>query len=227
MRPIETWRPSSPSARPALPHGHPEGRPLRKRGPSREHASLEVPSNESIVSRSARASLVQRAVSPGPVSMPVCDRSRGYRSDRPLGRNSIQVHSPAESPPQSSFASPPTSWLSPTHEPTEVSALIAASPGASTCRERSPSPATFRPQAFSASRRFAPRFGFAGLFHPTSHVQGSSPSRGFSLRIAVLGLPSPLPPCRWPPPAAVPQPLPDETLPRRAGLDFEALLHAE
>jgi len=158
--------------------------------------------------------------------MPVCDRSRGYRSDRPLSRNSIQVHSLAESPPQSSFASPPASWLSPTHEPTEVSALIAASPGASTCRERYPSPATFRPQAFSASRRLAPRFGFAGLFHPTSHVQGSSPSRGFSLRTAVLGLPSPLPPCRWPPPAHAP-PLPEGTLPRRAGLDFEALLHAE
>jgi len=142
------------------------------------------------------------------------------------GSKTIQVHSLAESPPQSSFASPPASGLSPTHEPAEVSALIAASPGASTCRERSPSPATFRPQAFSASRRLAPRFGFAGLFHPTSHVQGSSPSRGFSLRTAVLGLPSPLPPCRWPPPAHAP-PLPEGTLPRRAGLDFEALLHAE
>lgn len=41
--------------------------------------------------------------------------------------------------------------------------------------------AMFRPQAFSASRRFAPPTGVAGLFRPADHVQGSIPFRGFSL----------------------------------------------
>lgn len=39
---------------------------------------------------------------------------------------------------------------------------------ASTCRGGSQLPATFRPQAFSASRRFTPRSSFAGLFHPAA-----------------------------------------------------------
>jgi len=36
------------------------------------------------------------------------------------------------------------------------------------------SPAMFRPQTFSASRRLAPTTGFVGLFHPTHRVQGCS-----------------------------------------------------
>lgn len=98
-----------------------------------------------------------------------------------------------ESPPQSSFVSSPAARLSPCCKPTEVSALIAASPGASTCHERFHPLVTFRPQAFAASRRFAPRLGFAGLFHPASHVQGSTRPGASSLRTAALGLPSPCP----------------------------------
>jgi hypothetical protein len=52
---------------------------------------------------------------------------------------------------------------------------------ASTRRESTPAPATFRPQAFSASRRFPPPLGFAGLFHPAAtsrvSVQGFLPLR--------------------------------------------------
>jgi hypothetical protein len=47
------------------------------------------------------------------------------------------------------------------------------------------SPAMFRPQTFSASRRLAPTTGFVGLFHPTHRVQGS-PFRGFSRSTASL-----------------------------------------
>jgi hypothetical protein len=53
-----------------------------------------------------------------------------------------------------------------------VSSLIATSPQRVHTREVCQSLASFRPQVFSTSRRFPPRFGFAGLFHPASHVQG-------------------------------------------------------
>ena len=43
---------------------------------------------------------------------------------------------------------------------------------ASTIREGCHALASFRPQVFSTSRRFSPLSGFAGLFHPASHVQG-------------------------------------------------------
>jgi hypothetical protein len=42
-----------------------------------------------------------------------------------------------------------------------------------------------RPQAFSASRRFLPAFWLRGFISPHNHVQGSPPSRGFSIRVAV------------------------------------------
>jgi len=47
-----------------------------------------------------------------------------------------------------------------------------------------PGPATFRPRAFSAPRRFAPRSGFAGLLHPATTSRACSCSGA------------------WPPPAA-------------------------
>jgi len=67
---------------------------------------------------------------------------------------------------------------------------------ASTRCERSQSLTTFRPQAFSASRRFSPQGRFMGLFHPTttSRVQLF---KGFSLRSASLPHRKELPLCRW------------------------------
>lgn len=56
--------------------------------------------------------------------------------------------------------------------------------GASTYREGSQAFTTFRPQAFSASRRFAPRSVFAGLFHPAATSRVHRLSRGFSPRVA-------------------------------------------
>jgi hypothetical protein len=49
-----------------------------------------------------------------------------------------------------------------------------------------PSPATFRPRAFSTPRRFSPRTGFAGLLRPATTSRAGSCSRA------------------WPPPAAEP-----------------------
>lgn len=46
-----------------------------------------------------------------------------------------------------------------------------------------PTPATFRPQAVTASRRFAPRSSFGACFIPEPRT-GHSPFRGFSLRAA-------------------------------------------
>jgi len=81
----------------------------------------------------------------------------------------------------------------------------------------------FRPQAFSASRRFAPLSGFAGLFHPaaTSRV------------VAVQGL---LSPRSRPPSSEALAPLslsnvvlessPKKQPSRLSRLDFEALIHA-
>jgi len=54
---------------------------------------------------------------------------------------------------------------------------------ASTHRVCIPAHATFRPQAFSASRRLAPLRSFAGLFHPTA-TSRIVPFRGFSLHAA-------------------------------------------
>jgi len=67
---------------------------------------------------------------------------------------------------------------------------------ASTYRRGSQASATFRPQAFSASRRFAPRLDSAGLFHPTATSRVDLPSRGFSPRAVPPSLRRALPPCR-------------------------------
>jgi len=70
------------------------------------------------------------------------------------------------------------------------------SQSASTYRGGSQASTTFRPQAFSASRRFAPRFVFAGLFHPAATSRVDRLSRGFSPRAAPLSFRRARPPCR-------------------------------
>lgn len=66
---------------------------------------------------------------------------------------------------------------------------------ASTEREGFQTSATFRPQAFSASRRFAPRPGAVGLFRPTT-TSRVHPVQGVLSRHSRTSLPKPLPPCR-------------------------------
>jgi hypothetical protein len=75
-------------------------------------------------------------------------------------------------PPQSSFAQTSRLHLSMQAHLPRVSSLIAASPERVHLHEGSHAFALFRPQVFSTSRRFPPPSGFAGLFHPASHVQG-------------------------------------------------------
>jgi hypothetical protein len=68
---------------------------------------------------------------------------------------------------------------------------------ASTYRRGSQASATFRPQAFSASRRFAPRSVSAGLFHPAATSRVDDPSRGFSPHVSPPSFRRARPPCRW------------------------------
>jgi hypothetical protein len=103
----------------------------------------------------------------------------------------------------------------------KVSSLITASPRGVHSREACHHLATFRPQAFSASRRFSPPHDFAGLFHPAAMsrvhpVQGLLPPRSHA--------PSPeqLPPCRCSPPARAPK-----DLSTTDDLGFEVFIHAE
>jgi hypothetical protein len=105
--------------------------------------------------------------------------------------------------------------------PTRVPSLFAASPGPSTRHESSHAPATFRPQAFSASRRLTPA--------PTSRAcsipqprPGFLPSRGFSLRAATFPRREELPPCRCPLCAHYPKAAATLGI-----LDFEALFHTK
>jgi hypothetical protein len=85
---------------------------------------------------------------------------------------------------------------------------------------RRPRLTSFRPQAFSASRRFTPHLGVLGLFHPKTTSRVHSCSGRFSSSVAVLTLRQVVPPCRWsrvphrPKPAA-----------NTHSLDFEVLLH--
>jgi hypothetical protein len=67
---------------------------------------------------------------------------------------------------------------------------------ASTYRGGSQASATFRPRAFSAPRRFAPRPDCVGLFHPTTTCRVDGPSRGFSPRAVPPSFRRALPPCR-------------------------------
>jgi hypothetical protein len=77
-----------------------------------------------------------------------------------------------------------------------VSALFATSPGASTCAGR-PSPASFRPQAFAASRRFSPRAGFEACFilEPRPGFVSRSGASLSAQRLRPRR--AALPPCRW------------------------------
>jgi len=62
-------------------------------------------------------------------------------------------------------------------------------------QKNSSSPASVRPQALSASRRFTPRTGLRACFIPQP-CSGPLPFRGFSLRAASLSSREVLPPCR-------------------------------
>lgn len=79
--------------------------------------------------------------------------------------------------------------------PTGVSSLFATSPEPSTRYERTPSLARFRPQAFSASRRFAPSPVSWAYCIPLPRV-GFIPFRGFSRFAAALTHRQAVPPCR-------------------------------
>jgi hypothetical protein len=83
--------------------------------------------------------------------------------------------------------------------------------------------ASFRPQAFSASRRLAPPLGLAGLFHPAATSRVPITVQGFLSRRSwspLIG--EPMPPCRWRCRAHPGKP----GLPRPHRLDFEAFIHA-
>lgn len=107
-------------------------------------------------------------------------------------------------------ASQPAQDLSPSRGMTESSP-----------HSRASTLASFRPQAFTASRRFAPRPSVTGLFHPatTSRIL---PFREFSLRVAVLSLERRCPRVVVYKPASRPKTVPPASL-----LDFEALLHTK
>jgi hypothetical protein len=122
-------------------------------------------------------------------------RTASLSSYRPLNQLRPGSFSLGDLPPQSSFAQISRGHLSTAAYLPRVSSLIAASLERVHIREGCQAFATFRPQAFAASRRFPPPSGFAGLFHPaaTSRV------------VAVQGLLSPrsrllhqqsVPPCR-------------------------------
>jgi hypothetical protein len=94
--------------------------------------------------------------------------------------------------------------------------------GASTYRGGSRASTTFRPQAFSASRRFAPRSVSAGLFRPAATSRVVRPSRGFSPRAAPLSLRRAPAPMSFSLRALAGR----NRLPHPRSLDFEAFLHA-
>jgi hypothetical protein len=103
--------------------------------------------------------------------------------------------------------------------PAGVSSLFATSPEPSTQHGSTPSPAMFRPQAFSTSRRLAPPPVSRAYCIPLPRI-GFVPFRGFSRFAAVLTHRQAVPPCRC---------RVDRSPPRIAAtlgqLDFEALLH--
>jgi hypothetical protein len=96
---------------------------------------------------------------------------------------------------------PPTVFRRRAHLP-RVSSLIAASSVRVHSHEGCQALASFRPQVFSTSRRFSPRPGFAGLFHPATTsrvvaVQGllsprsPSPSSGDASPLSLSSRPLP------------------------------------
>jgi len=102
-----------------------------------------------------------------------------------LDSKANRVHpSFAAGPPQSSFALGPARSLSKTSTPPRGSSPPRGITLARPPHEGSPPSATFRSQAFSASQRFSPRPGFAGLFHPTTTSRVSSSSGACPLHAA-------------------------------------------
>jgi hypothetical protein len=103
--------------------------------------------------------------------IPACFHARLPCLEQPSPENLRPQFHPSLtlSPLQSTFVLPPARHLS-TLRPylPRVSSLLATSPATSTHHEAFHSLATFRPQAFSASRRFTPSSGFVGLFHPAA-----------------------------------------------------------
>jgi len=140
------------------------------------------------------------------------------------GRATSRFILPWRSPPQSSFAHFSRSYLSmralayPGFRPSSRHHR-----GAFTGCEGCHALTTFRPQAFSASRRFAPLSGFASLFHPAATsrvvaVQGVLSSRSCpssSKALAPLLLSS-----------LVLESFPKKQLSRRSRLSSEAFIHA-
>jgi hypothetical protein len=101
--------------------------------------------------------------------------------------------------------------------PAKVSSLFATTPKPSTQHGSFPTPAMFRPQAFSTSRRLAPTPASWAYCIPLPRV-GFVPFRGFSRFAAVPTHRRAMPPCRY---------QTDRSPPRRAATlgqtDFEAL----
>jgi hypothetical protein len=135
-------------------------------------------------------------VTRGATSSAVSIREGGFSgrpSPEPCGKGSF---SRVSSPLRSSFACPLRPPLS---RPPVLPGFLPSSRHHRTVSTNAgiPGPATFRPQAFSASRRLSPPSGFTGLLHPaaTSRVHcrtGDSldPQRSPTRRRA-------LPPCRY------------------------------
>jgi hypothetical protein len=103
--------------------------------------------------------------------------------------------------------------------PAKVSSLFATTPKPSTQHRSFPTPAMFRPQAFSTSRRLAPTPASWAYCIPLPRA-GFVPFRGFSRFAAVPTHRRAMPPCRY---------RTDRSPPRRAATlgqtDFEALVH--
>jgi hypothetical protein len=162
------------------------------------------------------------ACSAGRVS-PVSRRSRLVLGNRPPARLN-RVHPSLRSLLlQSSFNRNPARYLSvPSANLPGVSVLFAVSPGASTHYGGFQVSATFRPQAFSTSRRLSPHPGSRACFIPQPRqgfltVLGLLPSHSLTLFLKLLA----------------PLPLLSDSLsvrrrtPRTGSRDFEALLRAK
>jgi hypothetical protein len=115
---------------------------------------------------------------PCPTDVVSVSRSFGKRSPR---SPAVRVR-----PPQSSFTSSPARSLSSPNDAYQGFGPSLRHHRAASTRARDlHGLAMFRPQAFAASRRFAPQLGSQACFIPQPHP-GFLASRGFSLRAAVL-----------------------------------------
>jgi hypothetical protein len=108
---------------------------------------------------------LHRGLSLGSVSVTARER---YRPTVPLSASGAGSSVRVVPLLQSSCAPTPALDLAVERAPTRVSSLFATRPRSVHSPRSVPSPATFRPQAFSASRRLAPLPGSTGLFHPAA-----------------------------------------------------------